>query len=310
MRRIQRAGLVGLGLVIAAAIAGSGQPSGPAAGAGVEAKGKATGTDPLVAAVVERHNSERAEAGLDPLEPNPKLTAAAEAHARDMAARTTMSHEGGDGSDPARRIEAAGYRGRSVGENVAAGQETPSDVVDAWMDSPPHRANILGTFGEIGVARVVGPDDRPYWCVTFGRPWPSLDPAKAASGLIAALNAARAEADRSALAADAALNDAALRHARDLAARDALGPAEKRDESEAEPEKAEPPRFPRIDGPRRRSVALSVTTGPTSPGEAIEALLGDEEQAENLRGDYRSVGAGYARTEEGRPYWVLLLARP
>ncbi len=123
-----------------------------------------------VAAVVEAHSRERIEAGLLPVKANAKLQAAAQAHARDMAEHEKMDHKGSDGSTPFRRMERQGYRYRRAGENIAYGQPDVEGVMKVWMNSPPHKKNILGGFSQIGVGYATTEDGTPYWCVTFGFP--------------------------------------------------------------------------------------------------------------------------------------------
>lgn len=125
-----------------------------------------------IAALVESHNLERTTSGRRPLAVNEALTAAAQAHADDMAARRRMSHRGSDGSSPFRRMGRAGYRYERAGENVAAGQRSVAEVMRAWMNSPGHRRNVLGKFTEIGAGRATDERGTPYWCVTFGTPAP------------------------------------------------------------------------------------------------------------------------------------------
>src|SRR5205807_7565852 len=97
---------------------------------------------------------------------------------------------------PAQRIERHGYHFRTSGENVAAGQSTVAEVMRTWIDSPPHKKNILGDFTELGAACVKAKDGTPYWCVDFGKPWPVLDPARAAAEVVAAFNRERAKVDK------------------------------------------------------------------------------------------------------------------
>ena len=120
--------------------------------------------------LVVLHNRVRAGAKLHSLEPSKKLQAAAEEHVRDMAARHKMTHEGSDGTTPAARISNQGYRLRRCGENVAFGVKTCEAVMKGWMKSPPHKANILGNFSQIGAAYAIAADGTPFWCVTFGLP--------------------------------------------------------------------------------------------------------------------------------------------
>lgn len=68
------------------------------------------------------------------------------------------------------RLDNAGYRWTSYGENIAAGVATPRGVVRGWMNSPGHRANILRCdFKHTGVGYATAPNGRPYWTQDFGR---------------------------------------------------------------------------------------------------------------------------------------------
>jgi uncharacterized protein YkwD len=120
--------------------------------------------------IIELHNKYRAEEKLASLTVSRKLQAAALAHARDMAGMNKMTHTGSDGSNCAERVTAQGYRFRRVGENVAVGRFTAERVMKGWMNSPPHRSNILGSFSQIGVACAIAEDGKRYWCVNFGLP--------------------------------------------------------------------------------------------------------------------------------------------
>ena len=122
-------------------------------------------TPPTVAsAVIDLTNQARAAAGLAPVSEDARLDAAAVAQSVDQAAARVMSHDGTNGSTPGTRITAAGYRWRTWGENVAAGQQTAALVVDAWMNSPGHRANILNpAFTSIGVGSVASVDGILFW---------------------------------------------------------------------------------------------------------------------------------------------------
>lgn len=104
--------------------------------------------------VVRWTNVFRSQADLKPLAERPQLTAAAEEKLRDMFARQYFAHDNPDGEGIATAVRAAGYAYLRVGENLALGN-FPSDqaLVEAWMASPGHRANILERrFTEIGVA--------------------------------------------------------------------------------------------------------------------------------------------------------------
>ncbi|MFD9545477.1 sigma-70 family RNA polymerase sigma factor [Streptomyces sp. NPDC060022] len=113
-------------------------------------------------------NAERAKEGCAAVRSNSKLATAASRHSADMVSRDYFSHTSPDGSDPGDRITAAGYRWSTYGENIAKGQSTPAAVMDSWMNSPGHRANILNcAFKEIGVGRVDS-SGGPVWTQNFG----------------------------------------------------------------------------------------------------------------------------------------------
>ncbi|GGX05169.1 hypothetical protein GCM10010297_28440 [Streptomyces malachitofuscus] len=119
-----------------------------------------------VARVVELVNAERGKAGCSPVKVNATLTEAAQNHSEDMAASGTMSHTGSDGSSPGDRITRAGYSWSTYGENVAYGYSTPEQVMQGWMTSPGHKANILNcAFKEIGVGLA---QPGSYWTQDFG----------------------------------------------------------------------------------------------------------------------------------------------
>jgi uncharacterized protein YkwD len=119
-------------------------------------------------AVVATVNEHRAQAGRAGVVVDGRLTAAAQGHSDDQARRQTMSHSGGDGTDAGQRIRNAGYGWSTWGENVAAGQSTPADVMSAWLNSAGHRANILnGGVVHIGVAATTGSNGVVYWTMVL-----------------------------------------------------------------------------------------------------------------------------------------------
>ena len=117
---------------------------------------------------------------------NDALANAAWEHSNDLAQSNTFSHDGsgtasdttaqeenlGRGSTFRERIEHQGYvNWRTIGENIAAGQTDAQEVVDAWLASPHHCANLMNPkFSEVGMALVVkeGSDYYQYWTQDFG----------------------------------------------------------------------------------------------------------------------------------------------
>ncbi|MEU5952456.1 CAP domain-containing protein [Streptomyces sp. NPDC047525] len=120
-------------------------------------------------AVLRLTNAERTAAGLRPLSADPLLTVAAQGHSADMIARAFYAHTSPDGGEPWHRASAAGSTHRAIGENIACGQRTPAEVVDGWMNSPGHRANILKpSFTHLGVGFAGGGSAGTYWTQLFG----------------------------------------------------------------------------------------------------------------------------------------------
>ncbi len=109
-----------------------------------------------------------------PLGWNDALQAAALGHSQDMVARDFFSHTSSSGNTLPKRAETAGYAWRALGENIAAGPRTVEAVVDGWMASPGHCANIMNaTFTEMGVACLPGGPRNgyaTYWTMDLGAP--------------------------------------------------------------------------------------------------------------------------------------------
>ena len=111
-------------------------------------------------------NIERANAGLPALARMSSLTIAAQVRAAEAIAY--WSHTRPDGRSCFTAFDEAGVRYRLAGENLAAGQRTPEEVVTAWMNSPGHRENILtGGFGHLGVGVAIDVNGRIYWAQAF-----------------------------------------------------------------------------------------------------------------------------------------------
>lgn len=119
------------------------------------------------AKVLKLVNAERSKAGCDALTASAKLTDLAEAFSDDMALRDFFDHTDPDGASPWDRAEKAGITGLG-GENIARGQADAEAVMEAWMDSSGHRANILNCdFKTLGVGVHLG-SGGPWWTQDFG----------------------------------------------------------------------------------------------------------------------------------------------
>ncbi len=108
--------------------------------------------------IIAQTNDQRGKNGLLPLRRNDQLTRAAEAKGADMLAKGYWAHTAPDGKEPWYFINQAGYNYTRAGENLARDFRDTTSTVNAWMNSPGHRANLLNpNYQEIGVSVVSGP---------------------------------------------------------------------------------------------------------------------------------------------------------
>ncbi len=115
--------------------------------------------------VIRLVNEKRAEHGLGTLTYDWELGRVARFKSQDMHDKRYFSHTSPTYGTPFQMIKNFGISYRTAGENIAKGQMTPRAVVDAWMNSPGHRANILNSsFTHIGVGYV---SDGKYWTQMF-----------------------------------------------------------------------------------------------------------------------------------------------
>lgn len=118
--------------------------------------------------VVALVNEERAKAGLSPLTLDTRAASAAAVRSGEI--QTSFSHTRPDGSSFSTALTQAGINYRSSGENIAYGQTTPEQVMNSWMNSSGHRANILNAdFTSIGVGYTQSSSGTPYWTQLFFR---------------------------------------------------------------------------------------------------------------------------------------------
>ena len=106
-----------------------------------------------------------------PLSWNDTLAGAANSHTRNMANGNFFDHLDPDGRTPGDRAELAGYIAKNIGENIAAGLDTPRKVVDGWLASPGHCATLMNPqFRDLGAAYAMDPksDAGIYWTGLFG----------------------------------------------------------------------------------------------------------------------------------------------
>ncbi|MCE8024843.1 MULTISPECIES: CAP domain-containing protein [Halomonadaceae] len=132
--------------------------------------------------MLERVNDARSEgrqcgdeefSAADPLEWNCHLAEAALDHSRNMAEEEFFDHTGPDDRGVTARVSDTGYVWQAVGENIAAGQAEVERVMQGWLESPGHCANIMsGDFSEMGAASHAAEGSRysPFWTQVFAHP--------------------------------------------------------------------------------------------------------------------------------------------
>ncbi|MEU6686189.1 CAP domain-containing protein [Streptomyces sp. NPDC046832] len=132
-----------------------------------DASAALSGESAAAAQVLSLVNEERAKVGCSPVAANSALAALAQNYSEAMAARGFFDHTDPDGRTPWDRAEKAGISNLG-GENIARGQADAAAVMDAWMNSPGHRANILNCdFKTLGVGVELG-SGGPWWTQNFG----------------------------------------------------------------------------------------------------------------------------------------------
>jgi len=120
--------------------------------------------------VLQETNIQRQKKNMGGVTPNPALMALARNYAKRLAENNVLTHEL-NGEDFSKRIKKSGYSYRLVGENLAAGQYSPSEVVKAWLGSKPHRHNLLNSkFTEIGIGVYKSKNGYIFYCQVFGTP--------------------------------------------------------------------------------------------------------------------------------------------
>lgn len=116
---------------------------------------------PFVKKLLDLHNEERSGWGYEPLQTDSRLCEYAQKHAEKMSKEERLAHSS---MTELQKVNKSG----SVGENIAWGQKTEADVVNAWMWSPGHRWNILGSdYRKAGFGMAKDSEGKIYWCVVF-----------------------------------------------------------------------------------------------------------------------------------------------
>ncbi|WP_246031520.1 CAP domain-containing protein [Salibacterium salarium] len=118
--------------------------------------------------VIQLTNQEREQAGLDPLQSYSELSDVARDKSKDMRDAGYFDHNSPNYGSPFDMMDSYGIEYSGGGENIAAGQRSPEEVVEGWMNSQGHRENILNPdFTHIGVGHAEGGSYGDYWTQMF-----------------------------------------------------------------------------------------------------------------------------------------------
>lgn len=118
--------------------------------------------------VLQLVNAERKKQGLSALTLSKELTSIANTKAKDMSVNRYFDHRSPTYGTPFEMLQKFGVSYKSAGENIAAGQKTPEQVMESWMNSSGHRANILNkSYTELGVGFYAGGSYDTYWVQLF-----------------------------------------------------------------------------------------------------------------------------------------------
>lgn len=174
-RQLQEAGITEIGIYLDSRQAWivMAAPFAPLAGMSERAAGQRVLDLVNQARATPRYCGNRGFNAARPVRWNNSLAESARLHSEEMARYNYFSHSGRDGSNPAQRVERAGYRYRATGENIAAGQLSAENAVAGWLKSPGHCANLMNpAFIDMGVGFAVNRRSEPgiYWTQVFGTP--------------------------------------------------------------------------------------------------------------------------------------------
>lgn len=129
---------------------------------------KSTADTSIQNEILKLVNNERSKQGLNPLKLNWEVSRVAKVKAEDMAHEGYFSHTSPTYGTPFEMLKHYGIVYRTAGENIAAGQPNAQEVMEAWMNSTGHRANILNAkYTDLGVGYATGGSYKTYWVQQF-----------------------------------------------------------------------------------------------------------------------------------------------
>ena len=185
-------------------------------------------------------------------------------------------------------MKKTGYVYVRIGENIADGQTSVDQVMTTWLESPPHRDNMMADFTDMGAARIDDDEKVSYWCVVFGVSVPRLKPNEAAAAVLKEWNRQRKEQKQSLLRSEPKLARAAMATTKAMA------------DKESSTIENDPFKLIGDRGPQAREMRLTLSISVPTAVEAAKSLVEDD-PAQLAK--FNEVGVGYAISKSGKPYW-------
>ncbi|MBZ3905739.1 CAP domain-containing protein [Streptomyces griseiscabiei] len=252
-------------------------------------------------AYLDSVNSLRATAGSPPVALDPRLTAAARAHASAMAAQGRLGAEGKDGLSVYQRVTTTGYGYLTIGEHLVSGPRTPTEFVDhCRSDHKAGRTLRDPAWSQTGLGHATDPrSGTVFWTALWAHPFSPAGLHRTATEVIALTNTERAGAGLPPLSPDPHLTTAAQAHSADMIARAFY--------AHTSPDGREPWHRASAAGSTRRSIGENIACGQRSAAEVVLGWMNSPGHRANiLKPGFTHIGIGFAGGGAAGTYWTQL----
>lgn len=245
--------------------------------------------------------AERSRAGVRPVTADARLSAAARAHAADMAAHGRLGVESAAGTSLFQRITAGGYAYLTLAEHLVSGPRTPAEFMDYCLRGTERGAPVRDpAFAHIGVGHAIrAGSGEAYWTVVWAEPFSRAGLERVTAEVLALTVAERRAAGLRPLAADPRLTAAAQDHSADMAGRGFY--------AHTTPEGSEPWDRAAAAGAAHRGIGENIACGQRTPAEVVRGWMNSPGHRANiLKPDFTHLGVGYATGGPAGTYWTQL----